>query len=129
MSNQLVLKIATLCGLLMAAWVLLIVLLAYPLGFSAEIAHLSLVPAFILNSFRQSGIGVSANSLLLSITPPVSRTVMLGFTQTLLGVVLVLTGFFGIVVDVWGFAVLVLITLIANIIGLFLIRSIKEGKE
>ncbi len=113
----------------MTAWVFLIVLFARPLGFSAELASLSLVPAFILNSFRQSGIGVSANSLLLSITPPVSRTVMLGFTQTLLGVVLILTGFVGIVVDVWGFAILVGITLIANILGLYLVRTIKEGKE
>ncbi|MAT41686.1 MAG: hypothetical protein CL609_05040 [Anaerolineaceae bacterium] len=129
MSNQMVLKIATLCGLLMTIWVLLIVLLGHPLGLSPMIISFSLIPAFILNSLRQSGIGVSANSLLLSITPPVSRAVMLGFTQTLLGVVLILTGFAGIVVDVWGFAVLLLITLIANLFGLFLVRSIKEGKE
>lgn len=128
-SNQFVLRIGTLSGVLMSVWVLGIAFLVHPYSFSPDTVSMLFIPAFVLNSFRQNGIGVSGNGLLLSLTPPKTRTVMLGFTQTLLGFILILTGFVGVIVDVWGFSWLVCLTFMANITALPLVFTIKEGKE
>ncbi len=127
LSNQFVLRIGTLCGVFMSVWVFLLAVMAGPLNFSPDLVSVLLIPAFILNSFRQNGIGVSGNGMLLSLTPPETRTVMLGVTQTLLGVILIITGFVGVIVDVWGFPVLVLLSLISNMGAVLLIQKIQEG--
>lgn len=127
-SNQLILKIAAFCGIGMSLWVLIIMLVAPGLSFSSQLVSFLLIPAFILNSFRQNGLTVSGNSLLLSITPPQIRTVMLGFTQTLLGVFLVTSGFAGIIVRFAGFPWLLVFTLFVNIGAGILVKNVREGE-
>jgi MFS family permease len=128
-SNQVVLRWATLSGFMMSLWVLALLWFAGPLQISPEWASLLLAPAFIFNSFRQTGISVSGNSTLLSISPPNSRAVMVGFSQTLIGITLIITGFSGGLVDWLGLPWLVLMTAAINLPAFWLVRKIHEGNQ
>ena len=128
-SNHLILRIASISGLSMSLWVLALALLAKPFSFTATAASLALIPAFIFSSVRQNGIAIAANSILLSITPPQIRSLMLGFTQTLLGVVLVISGFSGLIINWVGFVGLMIVTLLTSSVALYLVKDIHEGTQ
>ena len=128
-SNHLILRIASISGLCMSLWVLTLALLAKPFSLTATIASLALIPAFVFSSIRQTGISIAANSILLSITPPQSRSLVLGFTQTLLGVVLLISGFSGLIINWVGFLGLMVVTLLTSAVALYLVKDIHEGNQ
>ena len=113
----------------MSLWVLTLAVLAKPLSLTATVASLALIPAFIFSSIRQTGISIAANSILLSITPPQSRSLVLGFTQTLLGVVLLISGFSGLIINWVGFLGLMVVTLLTSFVALYLVKDIHEGNQ
>lgn len=123
---QRVMLFATSAGLLLSALVLVLTLIAGPLQLPPRIAEIWLIPVFVLVGIRGSGMGVSTNSLLLEIAPETERSVYVGFTQTLMGVVLLLTGASGVVVELFGFQVLVVITLIAHGLALYAGRLVMR---
>jgi MFS family permease len=83
--NRSVLVVAAMGGTLMSGLVVLLALLAKPLGISGTAAAYWLIPVFVLSGIRGTGIGVSSNSMLLDITPPGDRSLYIGFTNTILG--------------------------------------------
>jgi MFS family permease len=118
LGNRRTMIIATVAGLLMTGFVLALMLAAAPLGLSGWAASLWLLPVFALSGIRESGQGVSAQSLLLDIAPPSERTLYLGFANSLLGVVLLTTGVSGVIVVRFGFPALVLAAVAANVFAL-----------
>jgi hypothetical protein len=87
------------------------------------------VPVFVLVGVRNSGTGISWNSLLLEIAPPAQRSLYVGFTNTLLGVVLLLTGLSGVIVETMGFLALFVFALAAHAAALLMgLRVIRDSK-
>ena len=128
-SNKLILRFASISGLTMSIWVFTLALLAKPLYLSPLAASWALAPAFVFSAIRQTGVTVAGNPILLSITPPQSRSLMLGFTQTLLGIVLLISGFSGLIIDWFGFMGLFILTLIASLLALIYVKEIQEGNQ
>lgn len=114
LGNQRVMLLAAVSGLSMTA--LMGVLLTWDgVGaVSGTLAAWWLVPVFALSGIRESGIGVSAQAMLMDIAPAEERSLYLGFTNSLLGVVLLSTGLSGVVVAVLGFPTLLLVSLVAG---------------
>jgi MFS family permease len=128
-SNKLILRIATIAGLMMSLWVLMLALLEKPLHLSPTTASIALAPAFILSAIRLTGVTVAGNPILLSFTPPQTRSLMLGFTQTLLGIVLLISGFSGLIINWVGFVGLLIVTVIASLMALYFVKEIQEGNQ
>ncbi len=115
---QRVTEIAALAGLTMTLIVLTLILIASPLNLRGTIPSLWLIPVFILSGIRESSQGVAGQSLLLEIAPLSERTLYLGFTNTLLGIILLATGLSGIVVQTFGLLTLLTIAILAHIVAL-----------
>lgn len=111
-------------GICMALLVLTLALLGKPAHFSPELASAWLVPVFILSGIRGSAMGVSSNSLLLDITPEAERSLYVGFSNTLLGAVLLMTGISGVLVNWFGVPALLIITLAAHLIAMVVGKTI-----
>jgi len=118
LGNRNTMGLAAVAGLAMTTLALALILLAAPLGLSGLAASLWLLPVFILSAVRESGLGVAAQSLLLDIAPREDRTIYLGFTNSLLGVVFLATGLSGVVVDLFGYPILLIVTILAHLVGL-----------
>jgi MFS family permease len=114
-------------GLVMSVLVVALAGLAKPLGLSGMAAAECLLPVFALMGAREAGLGVAAQSLLLEIAPPAERSVYLGFTNSVLGVVLLSTGLSGVVVERFGFMALIWLTLAAYGVGLLAALAMKEA--
>ncbi len=121
-----VLILAATAGTLMSTLVLLLSVLARPLGISPLTASLWLLPVFFLSAVRGTGNGVSSSSLLLGITPEKDRSLYIGFTNTILGGVLLLTGASGLLVNVLGYPALFGFTILMHLSALFFVLKIRQ---
>jgi hypothetical protein len=119
--------LATSLGLAMSALVLGVALFAGPLGVRGMAASLCLLPVYALLSAREAGIGVAAYSLLMDIAPLAERSVYMGFSNSLMGIILLSTGLSGFVVEWWGFAALVVVTLLAYLVALWAALTMRDG--
>jgi MFS family permease len=124
--NQRVFLSATLSGVIMSFLVLMLTILAKPLNLSPMAASIWLIPVFFLSGIRATGIGISANSLLLNIAPPQERSVVIGFTQSFLGVVLLVTGLSGGLVGWFGLQFLVTATMVTHFIAMIIAVKIID---
>jgi len=125
-NNQTVFTIAAWSGVAMSAGVLILSLLAKPLGIGPQTASILLLPAYFLAGVRITGIGVSGNSLLLNIAPPEERTSIIGFSQSFLGLVLLATGLNGVIVTRFGFPILVGLTLLTHTVAVIMTKRIID---
>jgi hypothetical protein len=125
--NRSVLRIAAIAGMAMSGIVVALALLAKPLGISGLAASYVLLPVFLLSGVRGTGIGVSSNSLLLDITPPAERSLYIGFTNTVLGVVILASGLGGLVVSFLGYEVLFVTTLLTHSLAFLAIRAVGRS--
>ena len=106
--NRFVLRIGAGLGVLVLAFALMAWPLSRLLG-----AQTFVVLIFILVGVRDAAVGVSLGPLLLDMAPPVARSLYIGFTNTLVGITVLLTGIAGVIVDRAGFAALFVIALLA----------------
>jgi hypothetical protein len=127
--NRRTMVAAAVAGLAMIGLVLALALAATPLGLSGQAAAWCLLPVFALLGMRESGIGVASHSLLLDIAPPAERSLYLGFTNTLLGVVIVATALSGVVVQVFGFLALFVVALAAHVLALLAAVQMRDVHE
>lgn len=118
LGNRRILQLGAWAALSMTGLVLALALTARPLQLTGTLASFWLVPVFALSGLRESGIGVSAQSLLLDIAPVAERSLYLGFTNSFLGVVLLATGASGLIVAQFGFPALLGVALLANVTAL-----------
>ncbi len=121
-----VLILAATAGTLMSTLVLLLSVLAKPMEISPLMASLWLLPVFFLSAIRSTGNGVSSSSLLLGITPEKDRSLYIGFTNTILGGVLLLTGASGLLVNVLGYSALFGFTILMHLSALFFVVKIRQ---
>jgi hypothetical protein len=126
LGNRRLMVVATGLGLTMAIWVLGVALLAGPLGVRGTAAALCLLPVYTLLSVREAGIGVAAYSLLMELAPPAERSVYMGFSNSILGLILLSTALSGFVVQYLGFAALVVLTLVAYLVALWAALTLRE---
>jgi len=84
-------------------------------------------PIFVLRGIFNPLESVCGSSLLLAIAPEHDRTLYLGYANTLLGVVLLLSGLGGGLVDLFGLPVLFAVTVGLNILAAVFLRGIKPG--
>ncbi len=113
-----VMALSAWAGIAMVVFVLLLVILLNPLKITGTLATIWLIPVFILLGIRNSAIGISGNSLLLEVAPPEERSIYVGLTNTLLGIVLIITGLSGLILQFSGFLTLILFALAMHISGL-----------
>lgn len=126
LGHRLTLVASTWAGLLMAAAVLALALAAQPLHLTGATASAWLIPVFVLYGIRESGIGVASHSLLLDLAPPADRSLYVGFTNTLLGLVLLATGVSGLIVARLGFVALFVMTAAAHLLALAAVARMRE---
>lgn len=113
--NQKVMATAALAGSGMILVMLLLAVLGNPLKVSPTVAAVWLIPAFFLSGVRGTGFGIASSSLLLNLAEPEKRTLMIGFTQFLMGIFLLSTSMSGFLVKSIGFLPLIVITLLTQI--------------
>ncbi len=106
--NRLVLRF----GAGLGVFVLAIMLAVWPLSRLLG-AQTLFVLIFILVGVRDAAIGVSLGPLLLDMAPPAARALYLGFSNTAVGITLLLTGVGGFIVDSAGFPALFTMSLLA----------------
>ncbi len=121
--NRWIMVLASVSGLLMTLIAAALILAARLWGVSGWAASLWLAPVFALNGFRESAAGVAGQPLLMDIAPPADRTLYLGFTNTLSGIILLSTSVSGVVVATFGLPVLVALTALAY--GLALVAALR----
>ena len=126
--NSRVMTLAVAAGVSMSALVLLLTLLARPLQLNGALAGAWLLPVYVLLGIRGSGMGVTNNALLLDIAPAEERSLYLGFSNTLLGLVLLSTGLSGGIVKLFGFQALIGFTLICHVLAMLLALKIAKNK-
>lgn len=114
LGNRRILQVSALAGLLMTALVAALFAAASGGGVTGALAGLWLMPAFALAGIRETSLGVAGQAFLLNISPADDRSLYLGSTNTLLGVVLLSTGLSGVVVASFGIAALLGISLVAG---------------
>ena len=105
------------------------VLLAKPLHISGLTAAWLLTPVFAMVGIRVAAVGVASPSLMLNIVPPEERSLMIGFTQTVGGMVVLLTMTSGLIVGAVGYPALMIISLAAYIGAVLLALQIREHPD
>ncbi len=124
--NQRVLVIGALAGTAMAVLMVTVIALAPLLQISAEAASIVLVPVFFLLGVRGTAVGVSTPSLMMNIIPPGERSLMIGFTQTTMGLVLLVNMLSGLVVDGLGYLALMSVSAAAYLAALIIASRLRE---
>jgi hypothetical protein len=127
LGNRLTLIIATWAGLAMTGGVLALAFLAGPLRLSGLAASWWLLPIFVLYGVRESGIGVASHSLLLDVAPPAERSLYVGFTNTMMGLVLLATSLSGVLVAALGYPALFAVTVAAHVLALWAGAQMREA--
>jgi hypothetical protein len=121
-----IMHLATLAGIGMSGLVLLLAVIARTLEISSGAASLWLLPVFVLAGIRNAAAGVAGNSLLLNIAPDEDRSLYIGFGNSWMGIVLLSTGFSGVIVTVMGFEALFLFTIVAHLLAIWAVRSVDR---
>jgi hypothetical protein len=122
--------ISAIAGLVMSSGVLVMAILAKPLHFTAVFASYCLVPVFIFSAIRRTSQSIAADSLLLNIVPENERSIYIGLSNTLMGLVLLSMGLSGLIMQIFGFIILVVVTILLNGVALSLIlRIATPGKH
>ncbi len=124
--NSAVMRFGTVAGLIMTTWVFILAILAAPLSITGQAASILLIPVYILSGIRGTAIGVAGNSLLLDISPQENRSLYMGFTNSLLGIVLFSTALSGVLLELLGYQVLFLLMILLHIYAYFSAARIKN---
>lgn len=127
--NQKILVFGTLAGLLVSLLVLTLVLFGKSLHVSPALAGAWLFPVFFLQGVRVTAVGVSSPGMMLNIIPPAERSLMIGFTQTFAGVVVLFTMTTGLLADVFGYPAIMVISALAYLAAFLLAVRIRENPD
>lgn len=123
--NQRIMLGAGIAGLLMA--LLVAALLAYDAavgGIGPGVADWWLVPVFVFSAVREACMGVAGTPLLFDVAHGKDQTLYLGFTNSVQGIGLLATGLGGVVVEGFGFATLLGLTVAAYATAIWAARRL-----
>jgi hypothetical protein len=101
--NRLVMIIVGAMGLLFCATAAITTSLPSSM-LNSDLAHLALVGLFALSGAFQSGINIASIPLMIEVAPQDQQSLYIGLSNTVLGLVILLTSVVGIIVDQFGFA-------------------------
>lgn len=90
-------------------------------------AYFLAYPLFILRGVFGPLEAISGGNLLLAIAPENDRTLYLGFANTMLGAVLLLSGLGGGLVDLFGLSALFGATIAFNLLAIYFVGQIRPG--
>lgn len=127
--NQKVMHLAASAGAVMILIVLSLALFGNALHVSSTIAAAWLVPVFFLSGIRGTGFGISSSSLLLNIAEPEERSLMIGFTQFLIGIFTLMTSASGFLLKAFGFTPLILVTLLTQVVAWLTSARLRDRTE
>jgi len=127
--NQLVMRVLNLgtgTTVLLALTLVGMVALLQPQG--AWLPYLVL-PLFFLDGAVRPGQVLSGSNFLLELVPEAERPLYLGTSNTIMGIVVLISGLGGLVVDLLGFAGLFTVSLALCIAGYLLATGLPEPRE
>jgi hypothetical protein len=87
------------------------------------------LPLFFLNGAMQPALMLIGNNFLLELTPEAERPLYLGFSSTLAGIAVLVSGLGGLVVDLSGFTGLFGLSLGLCLVGYLLAAGLPEPRE
>ncbi len=125
--NKLLFQIATLLGLIPS-----LVALAAPRVaplVSAHVLALCFGVLFVGVGAFESAARISSTNLLLDIAPAQERSLYIGFTNTVLGVALLLASVAGVIVQVAGYAALFSLALVMGLAALVMSLGLEEPRR
>ncbi|MBU0702280.1 MAG: MFS transporter, partial [Chloroflexi bacterium] len=127
--NQLVMRLLNLgTGATALLALILVVLMALLQPQGDWLPYLAL-PLFFLDGATRPGQVLSGSNFLLELVPEAERSLYLGFSNTLMGVVVLISGLGGLVVDLLGFAGLFAASIGLCIAGYLLATGLPEPRE
>jgi MFS family permease len=111
-------------------------LLALALVASVELGHLRgtwlpylALPLFFLDGAIRPAQVLAGSNFLLELVPEAQRTIYLGLSNTVLGIFVLISGLGGLVVDLFGFAILFTASLLLYLVGYALAVGLPEPRE
>ncbi len=124
--NQKVMQLAATAGIGMILVILLLFIFGKILHITPIMAAIWLIPSFFLSGMRGTGFGIASSSLLLNLAEPDERSLMIGFTQFLMGIIILTTSVSGFLIKYLGFTPLVVITLLTQISAWVFSRKLQD---
>ena len=127
--NQLVMRLLNLgTGTTVLLALILVALVAFLQPQGDWLPYLAL-PLFFLDGATRPGQVLSGSNFLLELVPEAERPLYLGFSNTLMGIIVLISGLGGLVVDLLGFAGLFAASLGLCIAGYLLAAGLPEPRE
>jgi hypothetical protein len=125
--NKTIMVISTIIGLSLSLMLLFLSAFGHNYHFSAYFIAMFLIPIYILYSIRGTGLNISGNALLLDISPGEDRSLYIGFTNTLLGLITIFNGLSGFLVDWFGFSSLFCLITVMHLAALLAGTKIRSS--
>lgn len=105
---------------------LLMVVLAAPLGLGTEIAGVYFGVVFALMALRNGTLNIALLALNLNVAPVDKRPLYVGFSNTMGGLFMLLGSAAGALVDVVGFEIFFVLTLLPMFYGVYQVRRLED---
>ena len=87
------------------------------------------LPLFFLDGATRPAHILAGSNFLLELVPDAERTIYIGLSNTVMGIVVLISGLGGLVVDLFGFAVLFAASLALYLVGYTLAAGLPEPRE
>jgi len=126
--NKLLLALSNSLGLFIPLVALSIVPLANLWPGLMELTPGLFALVFVLSGASKSGVMIGSMNFLLEIVPADSRPLYVGFTNTIMGIALLVTSVGGLIVDITGFTVLFSLALAFYVLALLLTLRLQEPR-
>ncbi len=125
--NRLVMIIAAVMGLIFCAVAAIITGLT-PDASNSDLAHLALIGLFGFSGVLQTGINLASLPLMIEVAPVNNQSLYIGLSNTILGVMILLTSSVGIIVDQLGFTGLFIFSGLAFVVALERLARMNEPR-
>ncbi len=127
--NRLVMRLLNLDNGLTALLALLLVGMVQVMDLQGPWLPYLALPLFFLNGVSLPAKTISGSNFLMELVPDADRPLYLGLSNTLMGVVVIISGLGGLVVDLLGFVGLFAVTLGLGALGYVLATRLPEPRE
>src|SRR5512135_483993 len=124
-SNRLVVRAATVIGLLAPAWAIFSPPIATALHIDPTYIF---VPIFVLLGLYDTGVGIGENNLMFELSPDDDRAIYIGLTNTVMGIAYFSTIVSGLLVMLLGYNGVFILALIFFIVSLWAISRVSEPR-
>ncbi len=126
--NRLVIGLTSLMGLLVPLLALLTLPLVRLIKGPTEMASYAFVPVFALLGLFRTGLFIGGINFLLDLAPVNERPVYIGFTNTLVGIIVFASATGGIIVDLAGLRILFYLAAVFYSLAIFFAWRLQEPR-